>query len=120
MKSYERDKHYEFVGIDAEPKWAIRILKGKFKEIVVKYDDIKIETAEGVELGENFQDGVDYNVAFSYNLLRASKKDKEVNEEELGQFLGDILMNAINDGLEDGTAKIESEPEQDDSTIVTE
>jgi len=120
MKLYKKDVDYEFVGIDDEPKWAVRILKGKFKDNVVKYDNIKIESVGGVEVKDEFEDGVDYNVAFNYNLLRTNEKKKLINEEEFGQVLGDILMNAISDGLEDGTAKIESEPKQDDSTIVIE
>ena len=117
MKSYKKDVDYEFVGINVEPQWAIRILKGKYKNIVVKFDDMKLGAEDGNPLEEGFEDGVDYTLSFNYNILET---EGEVDTEGLDNFLGDTLMNAINDGLEDGTAKIESEPKQDDSTIVIE
>jgi len=100
MKSkFERDVDYEFVGITESPEWAIRMLTGDYKEVIVRYDDIKVET-----LDESEDKNSGFTLSFGYTILNETALPEDYNENHLGQMLGDVLADAIQDGLEDGTA----------------
>lgn len=113
MKIYKKDVDYEFVGIEADPKWAIRILKGKYENLVVRFTDIGLKTQDGSPIGDEFTEESDYVISFNYDILKGSIEATEKDDDErLGQIFGDIIMNAISDGLEDGTAQI-NEPKSE-------
>jgi hypothetical protein len=107
MKSkFKQDRDFEFVGITEEPKWAIRLLTGDYKDVIIRYDDIKVESLE--EIAEES----DLTLSFGYTILNDTVLPDDYNEEALGQYLGDLLMVAIQNGMQDGTAVLnEREPE---------
>ena len=96
---FKKDVDYEFVGITESPEWAIRMLTGDYKEVIIRYDDIKIET-----LDESEDENSDFTLSFGYTILNETALSEDYNENHLGQMLGDVLASAIQDGLEDGTA----------------
>ncbi|MDB4350227.1 hypothetical protein OAA38_00280 [bacterium] len=107
MKSkFKQDREFEFVGISENPEWAIRLLTGEFKEVIVRYDDIKIESLDETDKES------DLTLSFGYTILNDTVLPDDYDEEALGQYIGDLLMMAIQNGMEDGTAVLnEREPE---------
>jgi hypothetical protein len=101
MKSkYKKDDDYEFVGITEDPKWAIRFLKGEYKEVIIRYDDVKLETANG-KIPENEDE--ELTLSFGYTILNNSALSESYDDNVAGQYFGDVLMDALMSGLEEGT-----------------
>jgi hypothetical protein len=107
MKSkFKLDRDFEFVGITEEPKWAIRLLTGDYKDAIIRYNDVKVESLD--EISEES----DLTLSFGYTILNDTVLPDDYDEEALGQYIGDLLMTAIQNGMEDGTAVLnEREPE---------
>jgi hypothetical protein len=96
------DEDYEYVGISEEPEWAIRLLTGKYKETIVRYTQIKLESIDTAKEGED-----DVTLGFAYHILNETVLPDDYNDEEAGQYFGDVLMAAIETGLDDGTAVLD-------------
>ena len=113
QKEIVQDVDYDFVGIHEEPGWAIQLLTGKYKGIVSRYDNIKLAPdTKSIEPD-------DLTLEFGFTILEATNVPEDIDENDLGQYLGDVLMVAIQTGLQDGTAQInERESKQDYPTIT--
>jgi len=113
QKEIVQDVDYDFVGIHEEPGWAIQLLTGKYKGIVSRYDNIKLAPdTKSIEPD-------DLTLEFGFTILEATNVPEDIDENDLGQYLGDVLMVAIQNGLQDGTAQInERESKQDYPTIT--
>ena len=61
---------------------------------------------------EEIAEESDLTLSFGYTILNDTVLPDDYNEEALGQYLGDLLMVAIQNGMQDGTAVLnEREPE---------
>jgi hypothetical protein len=69
----------------------IRILEGKFKDFVYKYDTIQV--------GEFDEEAEDVPLSYDYKLLEAPSSyevdDEEAEKYEFEQLIGDILYDII-------------------------
>lgn len=100
------DTDYEYVGVQEEPGWAIRFLKGDYKGAIVRYNDIKVvdpETGDEPVIGEENE----LTLSFAYALLNPTVLPEDYDVNKFGQYCGDVLIEAIHNGLEDGTAQID-------------
>jgi len=79
---------YEPWGIKKEEKevWGFRILEGKFNELTVAINDVKMEE--------------DNNVSVDYDIVYSLIPPTDINEDEFNQVLSyiiqDILIKAVN------------------------
>ena len=86
---------FEFVEIpnSAATVYSIRIRKGRYKNVIYKYGQVKFtEDKENGQLGFNFDFGVDVGNS------RYSKKDL-VNSDKFKKFIADVLIFIMEEDL---------------------
>ena len=99
MKKEENlEQMYEYIKIpEVEDQFAFRIIKGKFKDVVYKYNKF------GVNPDPNPDDTLTYK--FEYDILEIPEEivNKKYSDEEGKEFeslIGDILIQVIQDNIE--------------------
>jgi len=118
MKSNDTiSEDYEFIGISEDPGWAIRLLTSKWKNVIVHYEDIRLTSEDGTPK-DIFKDDDDIKLSFTYNILNSGILPENNNTDKMGEKLGKILMHAIMQGLEDGTAVLNERDLKQDNTSI--
>lgn len=103
------DRDYEYVGIADDPGWAIQLKTGSFQEAIIHYKRIEVVPVNDEET----------TLSFDYNVLNPTILAEDIDTEKLGQYCGDVLMVAIQTGLEKGTATLDDgQSEQDYPTLT--
>ena len=98
MTKDELKEMFEYIQIpDIEDQFAFRISKGKFKDVVYKYNKF------GVNPDPNPDDTLTYK--FEYDILEIPEEivDKKYADEEgkeFEQLIGDILIEVIQENIE--------------------
>ena len=98
-EKFVEGRDYEYVGIQDDPGWAIRNLGGKYDQAIVHYTNIKLHPINA--------DGSELTLAFDFDILNPTVLPKDCSDDMLGQYLGDLLMVAIQTGLDNGTAELD-------------
>lgn len=98
-ENFKEGRDYEYVGIQDDPGWAIRILGGKYDQAIAHYTNIKLHPINS--------DGSELTLAFDFDILNPTVLPEDYSDDTVGQYLGDLLMVAIQTGLENGTAMLD-------------
>ena len=112
----KEDRDYEYVGISDDPGWAIRLLTGTYDQAIIHYTKIKLVPITNNK-GENVEQ--ETTLSFDYNVLNPTVLPEGELEPDLGSYLGDVLMVAIQTGLDNGTATIDDGQSQQDYPTIT-
>jgi hypothetical protein len=99
------DINYEYVGVEEEPGWALHFLDGDFKGAIVRYNEIKIVDPENSE-NNPLEEENEFTLSFEFALLNPTVLAENYDTKAFEQYCGDVLIEAIMNGLEDGTAEI--------------
>lgn len=83
------NKDYELIpDVEDEQSWNVRILTGEFVETVIKFMAIRIDPK---------------NITFRFDVISAPSDYIVVENPELQETVGEILINIIDTSIKDGT-----------------
>lgn len=92
------NKRYAFAQRKGEDFSCIKIMEGEYEGIIYKYNNIKFSETEN-EQGE-------IPLKFTYDIMvNPSKKD--IESVEFRNYIGDILIECVEEQLQNGTLKID-------------
>jgi hypothetical protein len=91
-------KRYVFAQKQGDDFSCIKLLEGDYEGIIYKYNNIKFSETEN-ELGQ-------IPLKFTYDIMvNPNKKDIESND--FRNYIGDILIECVEEQLENGTLKLD-------------
>ena len=94
----QKNKRYIFAQRDGDDFTCLKLTEGKYKDIIYKYDKVKF-APEANEKGE-------IPLKFTYDIyLNPNKID--VEDIEFRNYIGDILIELVEQQLKDGTMIID-------------
>ena len=94
----QKTKRYAFAQRKGEDFSCIKIMEGEYEGIIYKYNNIKFSETEN-EQGE-------IPLKFTYDIMvNPSKKD--IESVEFRNYIGDILIECVEEQLQYGTLKID-------------
>src|SRR5210317_880073 len=94
----QKNKRYAFAQRKGEDFSCIKIMEGEYEGIIYKYNNIKFSETEN-EQGE-------IPLKFTYDIMvNPSKKD--IESVEFRNYIGDILIECVEEQLQNGTLKID-------------
>ena len=94
----QTNKKYIFAQKDGEDFSCIKLAEGKYKDIIYKYDKVKF-ASEANTNGE-------IPLKFTYDIFLNPNK-VEVKDTEFKNYIGDILLELVEDQLKNGTMVID-------------
>jgi|TARA_B110000285_G_C14905531_1_gene505375 hypothetical protein len=94
----QTNKRYIFAQKDGEDFSCIKLAEGKYKDIIYKYDKVKF-APEANANGE-------IPLKFTYDIFLNPNK-VEVKDTEFKNYIGDILLELVEDQLKNGTMVID-------------
>ena len=98
QKKKQKNKRYAFAQRQGEDFSCIKRMEGEYEGIIYKYNNIKFSETEN-EQGE-------IPLKFTYDIMvNPSKKDIESND--FRNYIGDILIECVEEQLQNGTLKID-------------
>ena len=93
-----KNKRYAFAQRQGDDFSCIKILEGQYENIIYKYDKVKISETEN-ENGE-------LPLKFTYDIM-ANPNKKDINSDDFRNYIGDILIECVEEQLENGTLKLD-------------
>lgn len=90
--------------------WGIQVKQeGPYKDVVLIFGEMSIDTTKGEDKAE---------LTFDYDVFHDADKDIDLQDSELKQLAGDLLIVAFTQALDEGKAVINGDSEQDYPTIT--
>jgi len=84
---------YELIpASDDDQSWAVRILKGMYVETVIRFGTISVK--------EENDEGI---LSFDYTVVSSPDPDLDSDDNDLQQFVGNVLQSIIRDGIDSGS-----------------
>jgi len=88
-----KNKRYAFVQKQGDEFTCIKLLKDNYEGIIFKYDNVKFEKIN--EQGK-------VPLQFTYDVF-VNPEQKDVDCQEFKNYIGDILVELVDEQLKDGT-----------------
>jgi len=88
-----KNKRYAFAQREGDDFSCVKLLSGKYEEVIYKYDKVAFEP-EPTEKG-------DVPLRFTYDIMLNPKK-VDVMSEDFKNYIGDILVEIVEQQLKDG------------------
>ena len=92
-KKKQKNKRYAFAQRKGDDFTCVKLLDGDYEGIIYKYNNVKFE-----ELNNNGQ----VPLQFTYDVFVNSEK-KDVDSQEFKNYIGDVLVELVDQQLKDGT-----------------
>ena len=92
-----QSKRYAFAQKEGDDFSCIKLLDGQYEGIIYKYDKVAFEKAP--------LDGSDIPLRFTYDIM-ANPNKEEIESEDFRNYIGDILVEIVNQQLEEGKITI--------------
>jgi len=89
----QENKRYAFVQKKGDDYSCVKLLEGEYEDIIYKYNNVKFE-----EVNNNGQ----VPLQFTYDVF-LNPNSKDVDSEEFKNYIGDILVELVDQQLKDGT-----------------
>ena len=94
-----KNKPYVFAQRQQDDYTCIKLTEGKYKDIIYKYGNVGFKPVE---------DDEKMSVIFDYNILR-NPNDVDVDTEEFINYIGDILIDLVEEQLATGKLDLKFE-----------
>ena len=88
-----KNKRYAFAQRDGDDFSCVKLLSGKYEEVIYKYDKVAFEP-EPTENG-------DVPLRFTYDIM-VNPKNVDVKSEDFKNYIGDILVEIVEQQLKEG------------------
>jgi hypothetical protein len=88
-----KNKRYAFAQREGDDFSCVKLLSGKYEEVIYKYDKVAFEP-EPTENG-------DVPLRFTYDIM-LNPKGVDVKSEDFKNYIGDILVEIVEQQLKDG------------------
>ena len=88
-----KNKRYAFAQREGDDFSCVKLLSGKYEEVIYKYDKVAFEP-EPTEKG-------DVPLRFTYDIM-LNPKNVAVKSEDFKNYIGDILVEIVEQQLKDG------------------
>ena len=88
-----KNKRYAFAQRDGDDFSCVKLLSGKYEEVIYKYDKVAFEP-------EPTKDG-DVPLRFTYDIMLNPKK-VDVMSDDFKNYIGDILVEIVEQQLKEG------------------
>jgi len=88
-----KNKRYAFAQREGDDFSCVKLLSGKYEEVIYKYDKVAFEP-EPTEKG-------DVPLRFTYDIM-LNPKNVDVKSEDFKNYIGDILVEIVEQQLKDG------------------
>jgi hypothetical protein len=95
-----KNKRYIFAQRQGDDFSCIKILEGQYENIIYKYNKVKISETEN-ENGE-------LPLQFTYDIM-ANPNDKDINSTDFRNFIGDILIEVMEQQLKEGKLEFDGQ-----------
>ena len=89
----KKPKRYAFAQRDGDDFSCVKLLSGKYEEVIYKYDKVAFEP-------EPTKDG-DVPLRFTYDIMLNPKK-VDVMSDDFKNYIGDILVEIVEQQLKEG------------------
>ena len=94
--STENKKRYVFVQKDGDDFSSIKIVEGKYKDVIYKYGKVQFANDE--------QPDGNLPLQFQWTLLRKPEElDLDIDQPAFIKYIGDILVEILDEKIKDGT-----------------
>ena len=91
-------KRYAFAQRQGDDFSCIKIMEGDYEGIIYKYNNIKFSETEN-EQGQ-------IPLRFTYDIM-ANPSKKDIESNDFRNYIGDILIECVEEQLENGTLKLD-------------
>ena len=91
------NKRYAFAQRQGDDFSCIKIMDGQYEGIIYKYNNVKFSQTEN-ESGE-------IPLKFTYDVM-TNPNDEDVKSEDFRNFIGDILVECVDEQLQNGKLQI--------------
>ncbi len=91
-------KRYAFAQRQGDDFSCIKIMDGQYEGIIYKYNNVKFSQTENEE-GQ-------IPLKFTYDIM-TNPNDEDVKSDDFRNYIGDILIECVEEQLQNGTLKID-------------
>jgi|TARA_R100000541_G_scaffold17520_2_gene27348 hypothetical protein len=91
-------KRYAFAQRKGDDFSCLKILDGQYEGIIYKYNEVKFSQTENAN-GE-------IPLKFTYDIM-ANPNEEDVNSEDFRNYIGDILVECVDEQLKNGNIQID-------------
>ena len=99
LPTVQKTKKYVFAQRQQDDYTCIKLIEDKYKDIIYKYGNVGFKPVE---------DDEKMSVIFDYNILR-NPNDVDVDTEEFINYIGDILIDLVEEQLATGKLDLKFE-----------
>ena len=93
-----KNKRYAFAQRNGDDFSCVKLLEGEYEGIIYKYNNIKFSETENAD-GE-------IPLKFTYDIMLNPNK-KDIESVEFRNYIGDILIECVEEQLQNGTLKLD-------------
>jgi len=93
-----KNKRYAFAQRQGDDFSCIKILDGRYEGIIYKYNNVKFSQTENAN-GE-------LPLKFTYDIM-TNPNSEDIKSDDFRQYIGDILVECVEEQLKEGTLKID-------------
>ena len=93
-----KNKRYAFAQRQGDDFSCIKIMDGQYEGIIYKYNNVKLSQTENAD-GE-------LPLKFTYDIM-ANPNDEDIKSTEFRNYIGDILVECVEEQLKNGTFNID-------------
>ena len=93
-----KNKRYAFAQRQGDDFSCIKILDGQYEGIIYKYNNVKFSQTENAN-GE-------LPLKFTYDIM-TNPNNQDIKSSDFRQYIGDILIECVEEQLKEGTLKID-------------
>ena len=93
QKKKQKNKRYAFAQRKDDDFTCVKLLDGEYEGIIYKYNNVKFE---------NVNTNGQIPLQFSYDVFQ-NPENKDVDTQEFKNYIGDILVELVDQQLKDGT-----------------
>lgn len=103
MKLLIEDEDYTLIPVEGvEQGWDVRLETGPYPETVIRFGPISFD-------GKTSDDVI---MHYRFDIMSSPNPDLTKDDNELQEFVGDVLFTIIRGGIEDGTLLAKEKPIQ--------
>ena len=93
-----KSKRYIFAQRQGDDFSCIKLLEGQYEGIIYKYNQVKFSTTENADC--------QIPLKFTYDIM-ANPNKEDVNSDDFRNYIGDILVECVEEQLNNGTFKLD-------------
>ena len=100
QKKKQKNKRYAFAQRQGEDFSCIKIMDGEYEGVIYKYDKVRFSEKENADGQLPLQ--------FTYDVM-VNTDNKDVKSSDFKNYIGDILVEYVEEQLKNGTLKLGDE-----------